>query len=111
MKKKFIDIFIAFATITIIMVFGVIVFTGKPVENEEKAIEIAKEYVLKKYNNSFDDYEISAYLNDGAWVVSYGIAPVYDENGEILEATAGGGGPTVKIRKSNGKVISCLLQK
>ena len=106
--KKYIFIIIIVCVTVACMIFW---FKGKPVENKEQAIEIAKAYVLEKYHKSFDDYNISVEPEGELWIVSYGIPPVYDESGEIVAAPEGGGGPALKIEKSSGKVISCLLQK
>ena len=109
-KKHFIIIIVSIIVLSI-TVFCIIFFTrGTPVESEAKAKEIARNHVLKKYSDSFDDYEISVNDDGELWIVSYDIPPVYDENGEIVEATLGGGGPEVKIKKSNGKITYCMLQ-
>ena len=89
-------------------------FKETPAENEEQAIKIAKEYVLKEYGKSFDDYqievrtesELDAGGRDDVWIVWYSYI---DENGE--SGYAGGGGPAVYIEKATGKVITCFLQK
>ena len=96
-----------------------------PAETKEQAIAIAKEYVFEMYNKSFEEDEIefsgkiyhyeifvwdaSKYKNisEGeVWVVGYGLV---DENGE--QWSYGGGGPGLDIRRSDGRVISCYLQK
>ena len=108
--------------LTLICVIALCVFVfarGRPVESEEEAIEVAKAYVLKKYKKDYGGYVINAYdaseidpvMNGKYWIVSYGIPSVYDENGNVLEATAGGGGPSLKISKQNGKVVYCKLQQ
>ena len=71
------------------------------VETESEAIKIAENYVTNKYKQGFKDYKINVSSNDGTWIVSY-------SKGKYI---LGGGGPEVRIDKSNGKVISCLLQK
>ena len=116
-KKHFIT-----TLLTLICVITLCVFVfarGRPVESEEEAIEVAKAYVLKKYKNSYDGYVVNAYdaseidpaINGKYWIVSYGIPSVSDENGNVLEATAGGGGPSLRICKLNGKVVYCKLQQ
>ena len=105
---------ISFAVIIFITVFGIIFFTGEPagepVETEAQAIVIAKAYVSQKYHQSFPGYKIRVELENDIWVVVYSLPPIYDENGEISGGYLGGGGPAVEIEKSNGKVISCVLQ-
>ena len=76
------------------------------IKTEYYAIKIAKDNVLEKYDNSFSEYEITADSEENLWIVNYSPKQT-DESTFIL----GGGGPTVKIQKSNGKVVSCYLQK
>jgi hypothetical protein len=71
------------------------------IDNEQKAIETAQIYVLDKYNQSFNEYRVTAKLEEDIWVVSYGLqTPV-----------PGGGGPALRIEKRSGEIISCQLQK
>ena len=76
------------------------------VETKEEALTIAQNYVEKKFDRTFSEYDISANCEDALWIVNYSLKSE-KEGTEIL----GGGGPTVKIDKSNGKVVHCLLQK
>ena len=114
MKKPTVRLFLGIL-IFILLAIGIVIyvyyFHGKTVESKEQATQIAKEYVYDKYKNSFDNYEISVELNDDIWIVSYGISAIYNEYGEISGATLGGGGPEVHIRKRNGRVLKCTLQK
>ena len=74
---------------------------GILVETEEQAIIIAKEYVLKKYEKTFEDeYEIYARLDGKNWYVWY-------LKGEEKNSS---GGPSLCIRKYDGKVTKCYLQ-
>ena len=84
-----------------------------PVESKQEAIEIAKRYVKEKYKRSFEDYQIKVVIeseldadgSDDVWVVSYSYI---DKFGYAVE---GGGGPEVHIRKTDGKIIYCMLQQ
>lgn len=76
------------------------VVVKNPIESEQEAILLAKEYVLNKYKHSFDDYEIEIDSDNAIWIVSYGI-----------DGSEGGGGPEVHNNKSNGKIIYCELQQ
>ena len=87
-----------------LIVIGIYFFTGKPVETEEQALEIAKAHVLRKYKNSFDEYNITVFTRDDLWIVCYFIL---NEDGTSPE---GGEGPAVYIKKSNGRVIRSYLQ-
>ena len=90
-----------------------------PVETEEEAIDIAKEYVVKKYGHPFSDYYINVYFfekddlertkEQNCWEVSYGKNDWDNYDGGPI--VLGGGGPSVIIRKSDGKVVRCELQK
>ena len=108
-KKK---IIISLALVTVISV-GIFWAIGKPVKTEEEAIEIAKTYILKKYGNRFDDYVIKAYdeseiwVDPGIWVVLYSPKELYDEFGTQIKWTLDGEGPSIHIKKSNGRVIYC----
>jgi len=54
MTKKYIVNIVIFVVLISITGFYILFFTrGEPVESEERAIEIAKAYVLEKYNKSF----------------------------------------------------------
>ena len=75
------------------------------VNSEKEAIEIANAYVQDRYENKFDNYPVSVVLDGDFWCVSW--APPASGESELL----GGGGPLVRIRKSNGSIESCLLQK
>jgi len=118
MVKKY-GIIALIILICVIVLYIIVVVRSKPIENEEEAIEVAKAYVIKKYNRNYDENEINVYdasETDAVpygkyWIVAFGIPSVYDENGNVLEVTAGGGGPLLKISKSNGKVFYCELQK
>ena len=84
-----------------------------PAKTKEQAIAIAKEYVFQRYNKSFDEveingtiyrYEINVYdasdynwVPEGQWLVLYMLADGH------------GGGPSVHIQKSNGRVIYNML--
>jgi hypothetical protein len=68
--------------------------------DEERAIEIAKEYSFRKYNKNFDEYEIKSYLKDDVWYVWYSAG----------WGIVGGGLPEVHI-KTNGEVILCWLSE
>jgi len=72
-----------------------ILFTWRPVKTEEQAKKTAESFVSTIFRNRFSEYEASAYLEGSFWIVSYGIPPVCNENGEISGGTAGGGGPAV----------------
>jgi len=89
------------AALSVIIVAAIICpnFMGKPVKTEAHAIEIAKEHVFKKYQDDFSGHKIAVYSESNIWIVSY------EWGGGF-----GGGGPEVHIRKSNGKVIYCMLQ-
>lgn len=76
------------------------------VDTENKAIEIAQEFVQNKYQDDFSDYTINAELKDTYWIVYYSL-----NNEDTSEAIFGGGGPMLKIEKSSGKVMYCKLQK
>jgi hypothetical protein len=78
---------------------------GKPIENKEQAINIAKAHVFKKYHNNFDEYIINARLDEDVWIVWYSYV---DDSGYAVED---GGGPFLKIRQSNGRVLHCWLQQ
>ena len=105
MKKKHFSILL-------VTVFAVvcIVFAG-PVRTEEKAIRIAKTVVSIIYRNDFPGYEIRAEPEGFVWVVWYGIPPVFNENGEVIEGVLGGGGPELRILKLNGWIVLIGLQK
>ena len=82
------------------------VFTGKPVNSANDAIEIAQEQVLAKYGKGFSDCNINAVLSDGIWTVSYFKNSENDDT-----AICGGGYPEVRIKQSNGRIVYCMLQK
>ncbi len=79
---------------------------GESVNSADEAIKIAQDYVFEKYENNFDDYEISTDLKDGVWTVYYSLK---SDNADIY--ILGGGGPQLEINQSNGKVTSCFLQE
>lgn len=79
-------------------------FKGNPIDSSSEAIKIAQKYVNEKYGQDFLDYNINATLENQIWTVSY----LKKIESEII---LGGGGPEVRLEQSNGKVISCLLQK
>jgi len=91
--------------ILIVVVVCFFVFKDQPINSSDEAIKIAQKYVNKKYGCHFSEYNINATLDDNIWVVSY---YKRSSNSEIV---LGGGGPKVHIRQTDGKVISCLLQK
>lgn len=74
--------------------------TAEPVENKEQALELAHAYVLENCKSTFEGYRITAQQEGDAWVVSYS-----------LSEDAAGGGPQLRIRASDGKVISFALQR
>ncbi|MDR0766853.1 MAG: hypothetical protein LBE57_00165 [Methanosarcinales archaeon] len=87
-KKVNGEVFYCFSSVT----------DGKPVEDEERAIEIAKEYVFKKYNDNFDMCKINVHLrSDDIWVIYYNY-PYHH-----------GGGPGVHIDRLTGEVILSAL--
>lgn len=73
---------------------------SKEINNKQEAIEIAKSYVFNEYQQHFEDYEIIVELEDDIWIVAY-----------VKPLMLGGGGPVVNIKKINGEVIGCALQK
>ena len=77
-----------------------------PVDSEEKALCIAEEFIIKKYNNSFSTYYPRASLNGNIWCVSYGKYPP-DSSTIVL----GGGGPCIYIDSTTGAIIRSYLQK
>jgi len=98
--------------ILLVTVFAIVcIFFAGPVRTEEKAIRIAKSVVSIIYRNDFPGYEIHAELEGYVWIVWYGIPPVFNEYGEVIEAYLGGGGPEVHLLKLNGWVILIGLQK
>ena len=99
MRKNVISIFIPIVLVFMIFFCTTFLAKGKPVENNEQAIEIAKAYVLKKYGKEFHDYRIIVKLENDVWIVAY-----------IREGFLGGGGPEVWIKQINGRVIKCFLQ-
>ena len=122
MKKEFAIFFtiLICATLFCSLFFtsGKLVEPG-PVENEERAIEIAKAYVWKKYYRSFRNHEIKAELTEGAWLAKCYEGLVEKEEWEddvwsvwyVSESDMGGGLPEVHINKSDGKVVLCFLAK
>jgi|GEM_PF-3266987 len=101
-------------------------FFGRPVETKEQAIAISKEYVFQEFNKSFEEdeveldgkkyhYEIEIWDDprwqfapyEETWLVVYDLK---DENGE-RDDSCGGGGPELRIRKSDGRVIYCNLSR
>lgn len=108
MKKRIILLLVAAVLIT---ASCAAFFTWNPIENEEQAISIAKSFVSKIYRKDLSEYEVYAKHEDGVWTVWYGLSPVFDENGELLVAYLGGGGPELRILEINGWVIFCSLQK
>ncbi|MCL2142029.1 MAG: hypothetical protein FWH46_04045 [Methanimicrococcus sp.] len=78
-----------------------------PIEDEERAIEIAKAYVFKKYKDNFDEYEIKVTSDDDIWIVWY--EPILKNPDWYLWYTYAVHGPVVHINKSNGKVVYCDL--
>jgi len=102
MAKKKVVLF-AISIICIVAIFvlmNFLFFAKQPVESKEEAIVIAKEYVQKKYNHNFNEYEIRAEQENDIWVISYGLG----------FGIVGGGGPEVHIKKSSGRIIYCSLQ-
>ena len=98
-------------------------FFGRPVKTKEQAIAIAKDYVFQKYNKSFEGdeveldgkiyhYEIVIWDDprwqsapyEETWLVVYDLI---DEKGERLSGWTGTGGPELRIRKSDGRVVYC----
>jgi len=96
-------IIVGLILITTIIIASFLLLKGEQIHSKDMAISIANEYVSEKYEKAFTDYETTAVLEDGIWIVSYS----EETNSNLL----GGGLPVVKIKQSNGKVISCLLQK
>ncbi len=92
--------------LAVVVTVGISAFSYDCVETNNEAISIAKDYVYNKYGEEFTDYEISTYLEDGTWTVSYSLI---NNNNEI--DILGGGGLELKINQTTGKVSSCLLQK
>ena len=80
--------------------------------NKEQAVAIAKEYVLKKYNKSFEESEVEAYdahelhyaAPEGVSFVIYMLA---DKNSNL---PSGGGGFEVRIERGSGKILFCMQQ-
>lgn len=105
MKKVYIWITLIVACVIISVILYSGDFRGKPVETGEQAVSIAKEFVFNKYKQNFDKFEIKSEIEGNTWIVYY---MQTDIDGNPCE---GGGGPELHIKKSNGKVISCLLQK
>jgi len=68
---------------------------NKEIKSEQDAIEIAKSYVFKRYNQNFDDYRIKTKLDNDIWIV------YYVDDSEV----DGGGGSEVKIKKSMVKLL------
>ena len=104
-RCKFFLIVIVLISLTSLGYFSFL--NQNPVSTEEQAILIAEKYVSKKYNNNFNKYAIMAELEDDTWIVTYYKNIKLNEG----EGLMGGGGPELHIKKSNGKVIRCLLQK
>ncbi|WP_040195942.1 hypothetical protein [Candidatus Soleaferrea massiliensis] len=73
---------------------------AEPVENKEQALEIAHAYVLENCKSTFEGYQVTALQEGDEWIVSYSLS----------EDTAGGG-PQLRIRASDGKVVSFALQR
>jgi len=110
MKKK---VLILVATVLAIVCCAIL-FTWKPVKNEDQAIKIAQSFVSivsTIFRKDFSEYEIHAELEGDIWTVWYGRPSVYDENGKILSGYLGGGGPELRILKMNGWVILFFFQK
>ena len=80
-------------------------FRGHTVNSSGEAIEIAQKYVNEKYGQKFEDYIVNVTLNDHIWIVSF------SKKNFSSEPMCGGGGPKILIKQSNGKIISCVLQK
>ena len=109
LKFSFFDI-VRILFLDVIDFFRGFFIKGEPVETEEQAIEIAKAHMLKRYKNNFEGYEIKVKLEGEIWTVYWGLPSKYDDEGNLLSVTVGGGGPSVKINKSNGRVVYCMLQ-
>lgn len=103
-KNKYIFLGV-FILVILFSVFIHFQFNVSPVITSEQAITISKQYVYKKYHIYFDEYTVNVTSDDNSWNVYY---TRVDSNGYAYE---GGGGPELHIKKSNGKVIRCLLQK
>ena len=76
--------------------------SNQSVDSSNEAIVIAQEYINKKYGQEFPEYVINTMVKDDIWIVWY--SPPKDRS-------FGGGGPEIHIDGSNGRVISCTLQK
>jgi len=104
MKKIYIIIMVI--GIVLLIIISYLLLNHSSVETREQAIQIAKEYVNKMYDNDFNEYIINVEFENDIWIVYYSKNIESEENSII-----GGGGPSLEIRKSDGKVLSCLLQK
>ena len=109
MKLKLVFLLIAFAAMVSSVATWSVCCLGSPVEYEDKATAIARAHVWRKYHSKFEEYEITTWRECNTWVVSYSLPPEFDDNGEKIEYFDGGG-PTVRIRASNGKITSSYIQ-
>ena len=78
-------------------------FSGShPVSTPEQAIEIGSRIMKRKYPfRNLGRYEIRLGDRGDSWAVFYALIDV--NTGRMLK---GGGGPSVTIRKSDGKIIT-----
>ena len=104
LRKRF-TIIITIAMVLFVVVCCLYALAPDSVNSEKEAIEIANAYVQDRYGNKFDNYTVGVVLDGDFWCVSW--TPPASGESELL----GGGGPLVRIRKSNGSIESCLLQK
>jgi multisubunit Na+/H+ antiporter MnhB subunit len=99
-KKRYIGLIFSF--IICLLIFGMIALTIESVEDEERAIAIAKEHIANIYKWDVDDYKAEAELKDDQWLVHFIPLSIYEsedppENYQIF---------TVIIKKSNSRILN-----
>ena len=105
-QKKILKVSVVVVLLTFISFchFPLAVGEENVVKTGQQALEIAHEYVSEKYQQDFEDHDIAIILHDDIWIVAY----LSSVSGRY---TNGGGTPQVEIKKSNGKIVNCFLQK
>ena len=82
------------------------IFSGSyPINNKEEAIERGRQIILRKYPfRNLERYTIRAYDDEENWYVYYAL--IDNITGHMLK---GGGGPSVTLRKIDGKIIDSTI--
>ena len=112
MKRKFLISGIVLMAIFLVVAVCFWTFSGgRSVDTEAQAIEIAKEYMVKRYGQEVAGkykYCDKVTLKDGIWKVSF---TIHDWNNLPEGVAYLGGEAYVLIRESTGKVVKGALTK